>query len=93
MRLSEAAIVGVVMGGLYGLTLIAAADALSLASFILFKNPYLIPFGTASIVMLIAFITLFSYPYWIVRAEDALFRLAEDIQTEDEEIEKDLEEE
>jgi predicted MFS family arabinose efflux permease len=64
MRSYEAAGIGIIMGCLYGLTLWAATDALSLASFILFKNTRLLPELTTGLVMIIGFFCLFTYKWW-----------------------------
>ena len=64
MRKYEAAGIGVVMGCLYGLVLWASNDALSLASFILYKNTMFLPEVTTAIVIISAFLCLFTYPLW-----------------------------
>jgi Mg/Co/Ni transporter MgtE len=72
MRWSEAAGIGIIMGCLFGLVLWAAIDSLSLASFILYKNTLLLPGVTALITISIAFLFLFSYPFWATKLEQMI---------------------
>ena len=65
MRWYEAAGVGVIMGGLYGLVLWASMDALSLFSFFYFGDQYFIPFRFTAAVILPAFLCLFTVPLWV----------------------------
>jgi hypothetical protein len=64
MRQYEAAGIGIIMGCLYGLVLWASIDALSLASFILYKDTRLLPGVTTALIIILGFICLFTYPIW-----------------------------
>jgi hypothetical protein len=74
MRQYEAAAIGIVMGCLYGLILWASVDALSMASFILYNNTTLLPLEVTGAITLLAFICLFSSPYWAGRLEQMIVR-------------------
>jgi hypothetical protein len=85
MRQYEAAIIGVVMGLLYGIVLWASYDALATASFILYKNIHLLPLATTASVIILAFVCLFSYPLWAGRLEQAIvYSITKDDDEEDE---------
>jgi hypothetical protein len=64
MKLYEATGIGVVMGCLYGLVLWASVDALSLASFILYKDTRVLPEMVTAIIIILAFGCLFTYTLW-----------------------------
>lgn len=65
MKWYEAAGIGVIMGCLYGITLWASMDTFSTASFILYGNARIIPVYTTLITISLAFLVLFSYPWWV----------------------------
>jgi len=71
--MKSSALVGVLMGGLYGVTLWASLDAFSLASKMLYGNIYIIPFVTTDLIMCIAFVCLWSYERWVSFFEDLVF--------------------
>jgi len=60
----ESITIGLIMGGLYCLTLWVSLDSLKMASFILYGNPYYLPLCTTGIIMGISFVVLFTYQYW-----------------------------
>jgi hypothetical protein len=72
MKQYEAAGIGIVMGCLYGLVLWATVDALSMASFILYKDTRVLPEVTTAIVMILGFFCLFTYPYWAGKLEQMI---------------------
>lgn len=80
MKHYEAVGVGVVIGIVYGVILWAATDSLSLASWMLYKNSYIIPVVTALVSALILLAGVLSYTRWVNGAENAIVRLAEAMQ-------------
>lgn len=80
MKHYEAVGVGVVIGIVYGVILWAAMDAFALASYLIFKNVYTIPFITTAIPTLILLAGVLSYTRWVNGAENAIMRLAEAMQ-------------
>jgi hypothetical protein len=60
-----AALLGISLGALHGLILWAAMQELSLASFILYGNRYLVPIATANIVSAVALFTVLSSTWWL----------------------------
>jgi type III secretory pathway component EscT len=72
MRQYEAIAIGIVMGLLYGIILKVSVDTFSMASFILYKDLTLIPIATTFIIIGLAFLCMFSYPYWAPQLEQMI---------------------
>jgi len=72
MKQYEAAVIGIVMGLLYGLILWASVEALSMASFILYNDLFRLPLEVTGVIILIAFICLFTSPYWAGKLEQMI---------------------
>ena len=75
MHWYESAGIGIIMGCLYGVVLWASIDALSLASFILYKNRLFLPEVTTGIVIGLAFLCLFTYTFWVSKLEEIIENL------------------
>ncbi len=69
MKWYESIGVGATMACLYGLVLWASVDALSLLSFYNYGDRFYIPFQVTAIIMVVAFLCLFSVPVWYPFAE------------------------
>jgi hypothetical protein len=72
MRWYEAAGIGMVMAALYSLILWASVDSLSQASFILYGDTFKLPLEVTGVIIIIAFICLFSYPLWAGKLEQMI---------------------
>jgi hypothetical protein len=72
MRRYEATGIGIFMGVLYGVILWASVDSLSTASFILYNDTTRLPILVTGVIIILAFVCLFSYPYWAGRLEQMI---------------------
>ena len=70
-------ILGVLIGCLYGITLWASLDAFSLASSILYRDEYIIPFVSTAVITLLTFALLFTWELWYGYAEQVLMQFVE----------------
>jgi hypothetical protein len=91
MKWYEAAGIGAIMGGLFGLILWAAFDSLKLASVYKYGNIYHMPLTITLWTTFIAFCILFSVQFWYPFVERVLYELAE--QLEEYEPDNDLDDE
>jgi hypothetical protein len=69
MKWYDAAGIGWVMGCLYGLVLWASVDAFSLLSFLKYGDRFYMPFRITAVIIVDAFLCLFSVPVWYPFAE------------------------
>jgi hypothetical protein len=72
MHRYEAASIGIFMGILFGVVLWASVDSLSQASFILYGDTFKLPLEVTGVIIIIAFICLFSYPLWAGKLEQMI---------------------
>jgi hypothetical protein len=77
VKLQHAALIGGILGCLYGVTLWASLDAFSFASWILYGNEYIIPFLSTGVITGIALLLFFSWNLWYYYAERFVFGLIE----------------
>jgi hypothetical protein len=86
MRWSEASGIGIVMGILYGIVLWASFESLSQASFILYGDTFQLPLEVTGVIIILAFICLFSSPFWAGRLEQMIvYSITKDDKDDDDE--------
>lgn len=84
MEKVEASVIGVTIGGLYGVVLWGSNEAFALASFMLYGNKYLIPVSIAGFIAFLALALVFTHTIWVNWVTDALVWLENTFGEEDE---------
>ena len=77
--------VGVILGILYGVTLLASFDSLNVVSFMVYGDRYYLPLLSTTVVTVFALGGTLTYKYWLQYAEDGFDGLAEFVYREKEE--------